>query len=59
MSYLVFVSDLHGNLVLFEKLFEAIRSERPWAVLIGGAYIQPPLIFGNEASRSLGLLNAS
>lgn len=32
----IFVSDLHGNIKKYEKLFEIIKKERPKAVFFGG-----------------------
>ena len=31
-----FVSDLHGKIDRYTKLFEAVASEKPQAVLLGG-----------------------
>ena len=31
-----FVSDLHGNLTRYQKLFRVITAERPAVVLLGG-----------------------
>ena len=36
MSGCLFVSDLHGRVDRYEKLFRAIEVERPMAVLLGG-----------------------
>jgi Icc-related predicted phosphoesterase len=36
MTECFFVSDLHGRLDRYEKLFDAVRSSRPMAVFIGG-----------------------
>jgi Icc-related predicted phosphoesterase len=41
-----FVSDLHGRKEKFERLFAAIREERPNAVLIGGDFL--PNAFGSD-----------
>lgn len=34
-----FVSDLHGKLERYHKLFEVVRNERPDAVLVGGDFL--------------------
>lgn len=36
MHYCFFVADLHGKRYRYEKLFEAIRNEKPDALFIGG-----------------------
>ena len=36
MSLCYFVSDLHGKIDRYEKLFEAIREEKPMALFLGG-----------------------
>ncbi|HLP48776.1 MAG TPA: metallophosphoesterase [Candidatus Kapabacteria bacterium] len=38
-----FVSDLHGNMGWYEKLFKQILAERPAAVFIGGDLLPSPL----------------
>jgi len=32
----IFVSDLHGHIDRYEKLFDTINKEKPYAVFIGG-----------------------
>jgi Icc-related predicted phosphoesterase len=32
----IFVSDIHGNIPRFQRLFQIIRNERPDAVFLGG-----------------------
>ena len=44
MTRCFFVSDLHGSLERYEKLFDAIRKERPDAVLIGGDLLPSGLV---------------
>jgi Icc-related predicted phosphoesterase len=44
MTSCFFVSDLHGNANRYQKLFQAIKTERPEAVFIGGDFL--PLGFG-------------
>lgn len=41
MSLWFFVSDLHGQLDRYRKLFQAILAERPAAVLLGGDLLPP------------------
>jgi Icc-related predicted phosphoesterase len=41
MSMWFFVSDLHGQLPRYTKLFQAILAERPAAVLLGGDLLPP------------------
>jgi Icc-related predicted phosphoesterase len=51
MSLCFFVTDLHGHLDRFEKLFRCIRAEKPDAVFIGGDFL--PSFFDPEwTSRS-------
>ena len=49
MSTWFFVSDLHGQLSRYDKLFQAMASERPAAVLLGGDLV--PLA-GTSSDRS-------
>ena len=43
MSICFFVSDLHGRVDRYEKLFSAIRAERPEAVFLGGDLLPNPM----------------
>lgn len=44
MTTCFFVSDLHGNLSRYQKLFRAIQAEQPEAVFIGGDFLPLGLI---------------
>jgi Icc-related predicted phosphoesterase len=46
-THCFFVSDLHGNLDRYEKLFTAVRAERPTAVFLGGDLFPGPYL-GHE-----------
>lgn len=47
-----FVSDLHGSVARYRKLFAAIRAERPEAVLLGGDLL--PSGLGGAAASGAG-----
>ena len=47
-----FVSDLHGRLDLYEKLFEAVLQERPRAVFLGGDLLPSHLYALSPAVRA-------
>lgn len=51
MNEYLFVSDLHGNLSRYWRLFELIISDRPAAVFLGGD-ILPHLYYGLSKSNS-------
>ncbi len=44
MSRCIFVSDLHGRLDRYRKLFAAIETERPAAVFLGGDLLPHPMM---------------
>ncbi|MEJ2348559.1 MAG: metallophosphoesterase [Anaerolineales bacterium] len=50
-----FVSDLHGELSRYEKLFEAIRTEKPVVVFLGGDLLPSASIAFSQAMKSAGL----
>jgi len=43
-----FVSDMHGRVARYRRLFESVRDERPDAVLLGGDLLPMGLIAGDE-----------
>lgn len=48
MSLWFFVSDLHGQLPRYHKLFQAILTERPAVVLLGGDLLPPVFACHND-----------
>lgn len=49
---LFFVSDLHGKIDRYRKLWQAIEEEQPYAVLLGGDLL--PHAFGQRWSTAVG-----
>lgn len=52
MTRCIFVSDLHGDLSRYEKLFDAVRSRRPAALFIGGDILPSVLLAAASLSFS-------
>jgi Icc-related predicted phosphoesterase len=50
MTTCFFVSDLHGQLAPYQKLFEAIPIEKPGAVFLGGDLLPSGLTWGVQVS---------
>jgi len=46
----MFVSDLHGHIDRYEKLFQAIETEQPDVVFLGGDLLPSGLAFGRSTS---------
>jgi len=49
-----FVSDLHGSLSRYEKLFNAIETEKPTAVFLGGDLLPSGLFALTSESKTVG-----
>jgi Icc-related predicted phosphoesterase len=55
MSDWFFVSDLHGQISRYERLFRAILTERPEVILLGGDLLPSAMVF-HQASHEEGFI---
>ena len=54
MKLFFFVSDLHGYIRRYEKLFTAIETEKPTAVFLGGDLLPSGLFALTSESKTVG-----